>query len=62
MLISPSITPKVLLYSSPIVIVTLPVAVEITVMFTAATSPTVMLFTVTLTDESTLDTLNEVVS
>ena len=53
----PPAIPTVLLNSSPMTIVTLPVALVITLMFTAATSPTVMLSTVTIIVEGTLLTL-----
>ena len=58
-LITPSIRPTVCLYSSPIVMVTFPVALTITVILTTATSPKVMFSTLTVMLEGTLLTLND---
>ena len=58
MLNVPSVIPTVVSYSSSILIVTLPVAPEITVMFTHATSPKVIFSTLTSTVDTTLLTLN----
>ena len=55
---SPSTTPTVAVYSVPICMVTLPVAFVITVIFTAATSPTVIFATLTVTEDASLFTLN----
>ena len=59
--ISPSTTPTVVVYSFPICMVILPVALVVTVILTAATSPTVMFSTVTFTEDASLSTLNVVV-
>ena len=59
-LILPSVTPTVCSYSSPILMVTFPVAPSITVMLINATSPTVMSSTLTVTVDATLDTTIEV--
>ena len=55
--IMPSTMPTVCVNSSPILMVTFPVAFELTVMFMTATSPREMLSTSTVTVDWTLDTL-----